>query len=217
MVEREAKLDLVFSCLSDPTRRDMVKRIAKTSMSIGQIAEHYTISFAAVAKHVNVLVHARHRYQDPPWERAGGFREAGCVGDGEQVSGTVPGALGTAFGFAGSLSEEARERTTECSRLRTVEFDRVYDAPIEQVRAAWTEPEALKQWWGPDNVTIPECEVDLRVGGRFYIVMEAGESDGAVQGNQVADGGDVHGVSIRLRRLPTRRTRGPRESGRRRR
>ncbi len=43
---------------------------------------------------------------------------------------------------------------------------------------AWTNPEKLKQWWGPDNVIIPECEVDLRVGGTFYIVMEAGEAMG---------------------------------------
>jgi uncharacterized protein YndB with AHSA1/START domain len=42
----------------------------------------------------------------------------------------------------------------------------------------------LKQWWGPNNVTIPECEVDLRVGGRFYIVMEADEGMGQYKGTQ---------------------------------
>jgi uncharacterized protein YndB with AHSA1/START domain len=42
----------------------------------------------------------------------------------------------------------------------------------------------LKQWWGPDNVTIPACEVDLRVGGRIYIVMEAGEAMGPYKGTK---------------------------------
>src|SRR5581483_1909664 len=56
------------------------------------------------------------------------------------------------------------------------------DAPAETVWQAWTKPELLKQWWGLDNVTIPECEVDLKVGGKFYIVMEAGEAMGPYKG-----------------------------------
>ncbi len=67
---------------------------------------------------------------------------------------------------------------------KEVNFEKIYDAPIEQVWQAWTDPEALKQWWGPENVIIPECEVDLRVGGRFYIVMEAGEGMGPYQGTR---------------------------------
>lgn len=59
---------------------------------------------------------------------------------------------------------------------------RTVDAPIQKVWQAWTDPEQLKQWWGPQNVSIPECEVDLRVGGKFYIVMEAGEGMGPYKG-----------------------------------
>jgi uncharacterized protein YndB with AHSA1/START domain len=61
-------------------------------------------------------------------------------------------------------------------------IERTFDAPIEKVWQSWTDPELLKQWWGPDNVTIPECEVDLKVGGKFYIVMEAGEAMGPYKG-----------------------------------
>jgi uncharacterized protein YndB with AHSA1/START domain len=63
-------------------------------------------------------------------------------------------------------------------------MERVFDAPPELVWQAWTDPEMLKQWWGPNNVTIPECEVDLRVGGKFYIVMEAGEAMGPYRGTK---------------------------------
>lgn len=66
--------------------------------------------------------------------------------------------------------------------IKEASFERIYDAPIETVWQAWTDPEMLKQWWGPENVSIPECEVDLRVGGRFYIVMEAGEGMGPFKG-----------------------------------
>ncbi len=66
--------------------------------------------------------------------------------------------------------------------IKEVVLERIYDASPETVWQAWTNPETLKQWWGPLNVTIPECEVDLRVGGRFYIVMEAGEGMGEYKG-----------------------------------
>jgi uncharacterized protein YndB with AHSA1/START domain len=63
-------------------------------------------------------------------------------------------------------------------------FERAYAAPIAAVWEAWTRPELLRQWWGPEKTTIPECEVDLRVGGRLRIVMEAGEGMGKYQGTR---------------------------------
>jgi uncharacterized protein YndB with AHSA1/START domain len=68
--------------------------------------------------------------------------------------------------------------------IKEIEFERTYDAPLETVWQAWTDPKLLKQWWGPNDVSIPECEVDLRVGGRIYIVMEAGEAMGPYKGTR---------------------------------
>jgi uncharacterized protein YndB with AHSA1/START domain len=63
-------------------------------------------------------------------------------------------------------------------------FERTYEAPIDDVWRAWTEPELLRQWWGPEKTTIEECEVDLRVGGRIRIVMRAGEEMGRYAGTR---------------------------------
>jgi uncharacterized protein YndB with AHSA1/START domain len=49
---------------------------------------------------------------------------------------------------------------------------------------AWTRPEMLRQWWGPEKTSITDCEVDLRVGGRIHIVMEAGPEMGKYQGTR---------------------------------
>jgi uncharacterized protein YndB with AHSA1/START domain len=68
--------------------------------------------------------------------------------------------------------------------IKELTIERTYEAPINNVWKAWTEPERIKKWWGPDNVTIPECEVDLKVGGRIYIVMEAGEAMGPYKGTR---------------------------------
>lgn len=68
--------------------------------------------------------------------------------------------------------------------IKELILERIYDALAETIWEAWTNPELLKKWWGPNNVSIPECEVDLRVGGKFYIVMEAGEEMGAYKGTK---------------------------------
>src|SRR3954465_11886696 len=67
---------------------------------------------------------------------------------------------------------------------KEITLERTYEALPERVWQAWTDPTELMQWWGPENVTIPECKVDLRVGGKFYIVMEAGEAMGPYKGTK---------------------------------
>lgn len=42
-------------------------------------------------------------------------------------------------------------------------------ASAERLFQAWTRPELLTQWWGPENVVCPEAQVDLRVGGGYRI------------------------------------------------
>lgn len=51
-------LDHVFSALADATRRSILERVARAEMSIGEVAEHYSLTFAAVSKHIKVLERA---------------------------------------------------------------------------------------------------------------------------------------------------------------
>jgi uncharacterized protein YndB with AHSA1/START domain len=50
---------------------------------------------------------------------------------------------------------------------------RVFDAPRPVVWSAWTEPQQLMQWFGPEGFTIPVCDVDARPGGRLRITMQS--------------------------------------------
>jgi uncharacterized protein YndB with AHSA1/START domain len=43
----------------------------------------------------------------------------------------------------------------------------------ERVWRAWTEPELLKQWFAPKPVETRTAVMDLRPGGRFYVLMVA--------------------------------------------
>lgn len=58
----------------------------------------------------------------------------------------------------------------------TLVVRRTIRATPERLFDAWTRPEELRKWWGPQGVTCIAAEVDLRVGGRYRIA------------NQFADG-----------------------------
>lgn len=50
---------------------------------------------------------------------------------------------------------------------------RSYQASPEKVWSAWTDPQALKAWFRPENMlATPVAEVDVRVGGSFRILMK---------------------------------------------
>ena len=60
----------------------------------------------------------------------------------------------------------------------TLRIRRTLDAPRELVFRAWTQPEMLRRWWGIEaGFTTPIAEVDLRVGGRYRIGMQAPGQD----------------------------------------
>lgn len=60
---------------------------------------------------------------------------------------------------------------------REYQISRVFDAPRSLVYRAWTDPKQMAKWWGPKMFTNPVCEMDVRVGGRFRIVMRGPEGD----------------------------------------
>jgi uncharacterized protein YndB with AHSA1/START domain len=63
-------------------------------------------------------------------------------------------------------------------------FERTYPAPIETVWDALTSPDAVREWWGPEKTVVTDCELDLRVGGRIAIVMQATEAMGRYAGTR---------------------------------
>jgi uncharacterized protein YndB with AHSA1/START domain len=46
---------------------------------------------------------------------------------------------------------------------------RLIKASPEKLFAAWTRPEQLMQWWGPQGVQCSAAEIDLRAGGAYRI------------------------------------------------
>lgn len=55
----------------------------------------------------------------------------------------------------------------------SVVIARIIKAPRERVFKAWTDPKQMAQWWGPAVFTTPVCEMDVRPGGLYRIVMRS--------------------------------------------
>jgi uncharacterized protein YndB with AHSA1/START domain len=65
---------------------------------------------------------------------------------------------------------------------REIVMARVFDAPRRLVFDACTKPELVKRWLlGPDGWSMPVCEIDLRVGGRYRYVWRR-DRDGKEMG-----------------------------------
>lgn len=54
----QTQLSLIFGALADPTRRDIVARLAQADATVTELAENYDVSNQAISKHVRVLEEA---------------------------------------------------------------------------------------------------------------------------------------------------------------
>jgi uncharacterized protein YndB with AHSA1/START domain len=56
---------------------------------------------------------------------------------------------------------------------RELVVTRIIDAPRSLVFKAWTEPEHVARWWGPQGFTTTSCEMDIRPGGAYRVCMRS--------------------------------------------
>ncbi len=69
------------------------------------------------------------------------------------------------------MSERVAPPPEDCVLVLT----RVLSAPRELVFEVWTRPEHVTRWWGPNNFTLPFCELDFRIGGSYRYCMRSPE------------------------------------------
>ena len=60
--------------------------------------------------------------------------------------------------------------TREASAPIELRLRRRFDAPVERVWRAWTDPQALMRWFGPaETRRVLRAETDVRVGGAYQV------------------------------------------------
>lgn len=61
---------------------------------------------------------------------------------------------------------------TEPIENRTLRLERLLAAPRAAIWRCWTEPELIRRWFCPAPWRVTEASVDLRPGGRSFVLME---------------------------------------------
>ncbi len=54
---------------------------------------------------------------------------------------------------------------------RELRISRLLDAPVELVWEVWTNPEHIKNWWGPDGFTNTITKMEIKPGGEWNLIM----------------------------------------------
>lgn len=65
------------------------------------------------------------------------------------------------------MPNEILQTTPDCEIVSS----RVFDVKIEKLFRSWSDPNHLKNWWGPKGFTNTFHEFDFRVGGKWSFVM----------------------------------------------
>jgi uncharacterized protein YndB with AHSA1/START domain len=69
----------------------------------------------------------------------------------------------------------SNDNSTQTTEKRDIVVTRVFDTPVEQVWKAWSDPEYVMQWWGPEGFTSPLAKIDFREGGTSLVCMRSPE------------------------------------------
>lgn len=99
----DTEVDAIFGALADATRRDIIVRVMRHEQSVSSLAAHYSMSFAAVQKHVAVLERASLIHK----QRSGR----------EQIVHAVPQSIAQARSLLDQWEELWRHRAAQMERI----------------------------------------------------------------------------------------------------
>ncbi len=80
------------------------------------------------------------------------------------------------MGYTGSF-QDTEGNVMAIIEITMLYITRIFDAPLEKVWKAWSDPEIVKKWWGPKDFTAPVVKIDFRVGGSYLYCMRSPEGE----------------------------------------
>ncbi len=63
------------------------------------------------------------------------------------------------------------EKNNSNTKDRELRLSRLLDAPVDIVWEAWSNPEHIANWWGPNGFTNTIHTMELKPGGEWHLVM----------------------------------------------
>ena len=63
------------------------------------------------------------------------------------------------------------EKERSNTKDRELRLSRLFNAPVELVWEVWTNPDHIKNWWGPEGFTNSIQKMEVKAGGEWQLVM----------------------------------------------
>lgn len=167
----------VLAALAEPTRFEIVRHLAASPRTIGELVELTGAQQPQVTRHVQALeaagvttVHQLGRRRVAVLERPR-LRELADWLAAVAVASPSDDAL---VQYARAIATE-EARTAAGDTERTVEVGLDIAAAPADVWRAWTDPDVVRRWWAPEHFEVAEAVVEPWVGGRAGIVLREGD------------------------------------------
>lgn len=171
-------MDNLAAALADPARWRIVELLAERPRSVGELAELTGLRQPQATKHLQTLARAglvtatplaqRRVYAiEPAPLRAFERRLHEMVQASEAHAGDRDVIARYRAAIEAETAAADRERWADG---RTFAFERELSAPPELVWRHWVEPDLLGGWWAPPSLTVSECALEPRPGGRALLV-----------------------------------------------
>jgi uncharacterized protein YndB with AHSA1/START domain len=170
----------IASVLGDAARWRLVALLAERPRSVGELAKLTGLRQPQTTKHLQTLARAGLVSVHPLGQRRVYAIEAGPL---RALEHRLRELAQTSEGHAGERDVIARYRTAieaesaiaDADRWadgRTFSFERRLAAPRGVVWRHWVDPDLLASWWAPGPMTITECVIEPRPGGRAVLEYE---------------------------------------------
>ncbi|SDX29555.1 Uncharacterized conserved protein YndB, AHSA1/START domain [Saccharopolyspora shandongensis] len=177
-------MDQIASALGDGARWRIVELLAERPRSVGELAELTGLRQPQTTKHLQTLARAglvavfplgqRRVYAvetAPLGELAGRLRELVEAAEAHEGERDVIARYRAAIEAESAVAE--RDRWADD---RAFSFERVLTAPRDAVWRHWADPGLLASWWAPPSMTVTDCSLEPKPGGRA--VLEYRDAEG---------------------------------------
>ena len=171
------RLSIIFATLADPTRRAILARLSEGDATVSELAEPFSISLPAISRHLKVLAHAGliSRSRSAQWRSSS--LQAEPLQEATAWMERYREFWDSNFDRLDAHLRQIQQDQAETQKELVI--TRVFDAPRELVYKAFTDPDQIAQWFGPEGYSVPRdtVDIDLRVGGhqRFTMVPDSEE------------------------------------------
>jgi uncharacterized protein YndB with AHSA1/START domain/DNA-binding transcriptional ArsR family regulator len=177
-------VDQIASVLGDAARWRIVELLAERPRSVGELAELTGLRQPQTTKHLQTLARAGLVTVTPLAQRRVYALEAAPL---QALEHRLRELVETSQAHAGDRDVIARYRAAieaasavadreRWADERTFSFERVLPAPRSVVWRHWIDAALLASWWAPPSLTITECVLEPRPGGRA--VLEYRDAEG---------------------------------------